>query len=466
MNRLPMLTRKSWERLAVIPAGGDWRDLNKADWQNLRLMHEPRGGGSYGVQEWDEPSHTVIGNARIGGSSGGAAVADPRLGLDGNGKANIYRMQRFDETAGCVTGAVGPSNGAPCVSDPRLNKQEGKHPAVYRVVRVDEPAPCVTGTRFGSGAIAIADPSIETKFNHAFKVSDWHETSGTVAGGTGPSSGAHVIADPRFEKNSSMYNGGYKVTEWDEVGGTVTTGGSPSSGAHVIADPRVKTDLMPDSYGVQDWDDTAKTVRGASRIMNSASSISDPRVNDRPGRYTDQYRMQSFDEAAATVTGVTDIQAGAALIADPRMNCSPRSGTMGVQDWNEPSVTVTGSMDIHAGEAAVADPRIPGENERCVMIIIAEDGTWHRPLTTYELSQLQGFPTHLPDGRPFQLEKCSDSKAREYIGNAVPPAAAEAMGNVILTAIAMAEAGITFEFGHEEVWVIPEGEQPEITILH
>jgi site-specific DNA-cytosine methylase len=420
LHRLPNLQWKTWVRLALIPAGGDWRDLNKIDWQKYRITHEPRGG-AYAVEDWNETSRTVTGTSGPGRSNGAAAVSDPRIGLDGNGHAAIYRVTRYDEPAPCVTGAHRPNNGAITISDPRLNKQDGKHPGVYRIVRVDESAPCVTGTRFGSGAIAIADPKLGescTKFNHA-----------------------------------------YKVSKWDEVGGTVASGGGPSNGGHVIADPRVSTDLMPDSYGVQEWDETAKTVRGNSRIMQSASSIADPRIPDRPGRYTDKYRMQPFDKPAATVTCVTDVQSGAQLVADPRINCSPRTGTMGVQCWDEPAKTVIGSGDIHASAAAVADPRIPEDRESGVWVIIAEDGTWHRPLTTYELAMLQGFPTHLPDGRPFQLEGCSDAKAREYIGNAVPPAAAEAMGNVILTAIAKAEADIHFELSYEEIWVNPvEGE--------
>jgi site-specific DNA-cytosine methylase len=299
MHRLPRLQWKTWVRLALIPAGGDWRDLNRLDWQNYRIVHEPRGG-AYAVEDWNQPSRTVTGTAGPGRSNGAAAVADPRIGLDMNGHAAIYRVSQYDEPAPCVTGAHRPNNGAIAISDPRLNKQEGKHPGVYRIVRVDEPAPCVTGTRFGSGAIAVADP---------------------------------------------------------------------------------------------------------------------------------------------------------------RMNCTPRSGTMGVQRWDEPGKTVIGAGDIHAGAAAVADPRIPADDERGVWVIISEDGTWHRPLTTYELAMIQGFPRWLPDGRPFQLENCSDAKAREYIGNAVPPAAMAAMGNVILSTMMLAEAGAGFELSWNEVWVRPEEEE-------
>ncbi|WP_212985991.1 DNA cytosine methyltransferase [Paenibacillus cineris] len=344
LHRLPRLQWKTWMRLALIPAGGDWRDLNKVDWQNLHVIHEPRRG-AFEVADWSEPSRAVTSTAGPGRSNGVTAVSDPRLHIGGEGKTNILRVQRGDETAMCVTGAAGPHQGGACIADPKLSDRPGRHPAQYRVVNADEPGPCVTGTRFGSGAIAVADPRINTK-------------------------------------------------------------------------------LHPDSYGVQDWEATAKTVRSANRIMQAAGSISDPRIHS-----------------------------------------TPRADTMGVQDWSMTAKTVTGSMDVHAGAAAVSDPRIPSDNEQGVWMIIAQDGTWHRPLTTYELAMLQSFPTHLPDGRPFQLEGCTDAKAREYIGNAVPRDAAEAMGNVILLAGAQAEAGITFEMSWDPVWVAPLNDD-QATLVH
>ncbi|MGW8822246.1 DNA cytosine methyltransferase [Paenibacillus lautus] len=378
LHRLPRLQWKTWMRLALIPAGGDWRDLNKVDWQNLRVVHEPRRG-AYEVAEWNKPSRAVTSTAGPGRSNGVTAVSDPRLKINGNGKTNLYRIQDSDDAATCITGAAGPNQGAGCISDPNLKERSGRHPGVYRIVPADEATPCVTGTRFGSGAIAVADP-------------------------------------------------------------------------------RVNTSLMPDSYGVQDWESTAKTVRTANRIMQAAGSVSDPRVPERPGRYTDQFRMQAADGPAGTVTGTTDVQNGAQLIADPRIKSAPRADadTMGVLDWGQPSKTVIGSADVHAAAVTVADPRIPPDNEQGVWVIIAQDGTWHRPLTTFELAMLQSFPTHLPDGRPFQLEGCSDAKAREYIGNAVPRDAQEHMGNVILLAAAQADAGITFEMSWDPVWVAPE----------
>lgn len=344
LHRLPKLQWKTWLRLALIPAGGDWRDLNKVDYKNLRVVHEPRRG-AFEVADWNETSRAVTSTAGPGRSNGVSAVSDPRLQISGNGKTNIFRVQSRDEPATCVTGSAGPNQGAGCIADPTLQERAGRHPAVYRIVRADEPAPCITGTRFGSGAVAIADPMVKTK-------------------------------------------------------------------------------LHPDSYGVQDWDASAKTVRSANRIMQAAGSI-----------------------------------------ADPRITSVPRADTMGVQAWEQTAKTVTGSMDVHAGAAAVSDPRIPEDNEAGIWTIIAQDGTWHRPLTTYELAMLQSFPQYLPDGRPFQLEGCSDAKAREYIGNAYPPDAAEESVKVILLAFAKAQAGVTFEFSWEPIWVQPERDE-ESQLVH
>lgn len=344
LHRLPKLQWKTWLRLALIPAGGDWRDLNKVDYKNLRVVHEPRRG-AFEVADWNETSRAVTSTAGPGRSNGVSAVSDPRLQISGNGKTNIFRVQSRDEPATCVTGSAGPNQGAGCIADPTLQERAGRQPAVYRIVRADEPAPCITGTRFGSGAVAIADPMVKTK-------------------------------------------------------------------------------LHPDSYGVQDWDASAKTVRSANRIMQAAGSI-----------------------------------------ADPRITSVPRADTMGVQAWEQTAKTVTGSMDVHAGAAAVSDPRIPEDNEAGIWTIIAQDGTWHRPLTTYELAMLQSFPQYLPDGRPFQLEGCSDAKAREYIGNAYPPDAAEESVKVILLAFAKAQAGVTFEFSWEPIWVQPERDE-ESQLVH
>lgn len=251
MHRLPRLQWKTWVRLALIPAGGDWRDLEKIAPEQYRLEYIPRGGGPFGVQEWNKPAATVTGSSR-----------------------------------------ATRSNGAACEADPRLPKRDTRHPAVYQVLKFDEPSPCVTGTRFGNGAPAIADPR----------------------------------------------------------------------------------------------------------------------------------------------------------------TCHARNGVYGVMAWDKPATTVIGSADVHAGTSAVADPRIPDDYEQGVWVIIALDGTWHRPLTTLELAVLQGFPAILPDGNPLVLAGRSNARWRERIGNAVPPPAAKAIAAQILNALLVSSEN-DWVLGNTGLWV-------------
>ncbi|UWG96809.1 DNA cytosine methyltransferase [Dehalobacter sp. DCM] len=288
---------------------------------------------------------------------------------------------------------------------------------IYQVVPFDNPAPTVTGShRPNNGAISLADPRLGYEpRGGAFRIQKWDEPGPTITGSTGAgrSNGISGVADPRLE-NVQGYGNKYHIVGWDESA-PVVTGSRIGSGAVLISDMRINHNSRPNLFGVADWNEPAKTVTGSSSVSSSN---------------------------------------GVAAIADPRLNCSPRAGSYKVQHWEESASTVT-SADLHSGSAAIADPRIPNETENGVWMIISEDGTWHRPLTTFELGMLQSFPMFLPDGRPFQLDGCSDSKAREYIGNAYPPDAAEATCECTLMALAKADAKIEFELTNETIWVTP-----------
>jgi site-specific DNA-cytosine methylase len=384
MHRIPNLHWKTWERLALIPAGQDWRALNNID-------HSSRNGG-WKIMPWDKESGTITGRMRVGQSNVAASLADPRLeNVKGYG-----------------------------------NK--------YRVVKQDEPCVTVTGSRLGSGAPIYADPKIPKFAANANKVMAWEDPAGTITGGAGISNGGGIVQDPRIEKE--YFHNSYKVTEWDEPAGTVTSGMSPSSGAKTVADPRIgdHPTWRRTSVGkVIDWNEPSGAIMGSVNLCGAGSgAVSDPRLPHRDKRYPGLYKVVKWDESSPVVIGQTDIQAGALSVQDPRMNCSPRSGTMGVQDWDEPGKTVIASGDIHAAAAAVADPRIPEPDEKGIYIIIAEDGTWHRPITTFEMAMLQSLPANFPDGSPLVLAGNSDAIWREHIGNMVPPNAACAMGNSLL----------------------------------
>jgi hypothetical protein len=92
-----------------------------------------------------------------------------------------------------------------------------------------------------------------------------------------------------------------------------------------------------------------------------------------------------------------------------------------------------------------------------VPVIIAADGTWHRPLTTLELAVLQGFPA-VWKGAPLQLAGTSSSAWRERIGNAVPPPAAQAIGERMLVTLLQADLEAFVLDGGSSVWVEPDGD--------
>ncbi len=369
MHRLPRLSWLNWVRLALIPAGGDWRDLEGVlrDGQARREVFR-----RHHVQRWGEPTSTVAGS----GSNGPSAVADPRLPLDAcrpGSHHNKYRVEGWDEPAHTVIGATRPGSGAPSVADPRVP------------------------------LVPVAPP-----FDHGYGVLRWAEPSSTVAGGSQVGQGAYAVADARVERNFGA--GPFGVVPWAEPAGTVTGEGTPSGGRFATADPRLgDQERFRGSYGVSDWDEPSATVTGNGRATS--------------GRFS---------------------------VGDPRLECAPRAGAYGVLSWQDAAATITGSARLDNGRFAVADPRKPPPSP---IVIVAADGTWHRPLTTLELAALQGFPTEL-GGEPLVLDGESHSRWREAIGNAVPPPTARAIAERMLVALLEADAGAMALHGPDTpVWV-------------
>jgi site-specific DNA-cytosine methylase len=366
MHRLPNLAWRTWERLALIPAGKDWRALENFD--------HKQWAGAWKIVPWDETTNAVTAATKgVGQSTGVSAVADPRLEF----------VQGFG------------------------NK--------YRVVNHEEPCPTVTGSRLGSGAPIYADPKVPEYANLC------------------------------------------KVADWDEPSTTITGANHPTNGALSVADKRIRCESRPGLFGIADWDRPINTITGNMSVSssNSVAAVADPRLNKREGRYPGTYRVIPWSEPASTVIGQTDIQSGALNVSDPRISEKwSGAGNYGIMSWDEPAKTVTASGDIHAGTSAVADPRIPEPDDRGLFIIIAADDTWHRPITTYEMAMLQGFPRTTKDGRAFELVDCSDGKAREYIGNAVPVQTAIAIGNSLLETMMPNLLGEWhYGFSNLKIWV-------------
>jgi len=259
MHRLPRLQVKTWKRLALIPAGGDWRNLEKIAPEDYWLEYVPRGGGPYGVMDWDKPSCTVIGNAGIKGSNA-AAVGDPRLkhresshgsgastigdlrtGFNPSTHTAIYQVNKWGEVSNTVTGAHGPNNGAISIADPRLNQRHGRYSGTYKVIKWDQSCSTILGqTDLQTGALSVADTRLGCK-----------PRSGTMG-----------------------------VQDWNQPGKTVIGSGDIHAGAVAIGDPRLRCNSRPNLYGVADWNEPISTVTGSAHVTssNGVAAVADPRI--------------------------------------------------------------------------------------------------------------------------------------------------------------------------------------------
>lgn len=235
LHKLPRLQWKTWLRLSLIPAGGDWRDLNLVDWESLRVVHEPRRG-AYEVADWDKPSRAVTSTAGPERSNGVAAVSDPRLQINGNGKANLFRVQHSDEPASCVTGAAGPYQGATCTNDP--NSKGIEHAGVYRIVRADE-------------------------------LDGWVNNTESAAGS---------VSDPRVSNRPGRYTDQYRMQSVEHPVATVTGVTDVQAGAQLIADPTYRSSPRADTMGVLEWGEPSKTVIGSADVHAAAVAVADPRI--------------------------------------------------------------------------------------------------------------------------------------------------------------------------------------------
>ena len=251
---------------------------------------------------------------------------------------------------------------------------------------------------------------------------DWRDLEGVLAGG-----------QPRREVFRRHH-----VQRWTDPCATVA--GSGSNGPTAVADPRIGLDHQPrrGTMRVMPWDEASGAVTGQSGRVGhcSAGVVADPRLRVTSG-YDHGYGVLRWGEPSSTVAGGSHPGQGAYSVADPRLDCEPRANT------------ITGTARVDNGRFAVADPRKPPE---FTPVIVAADGTWHRPLTTLELAVLQGFPAEWK-GAPLKLSGRAQTAWRERIGNAVPPPTARAIAEQMLVALAQAGLETWAMSGDGQVWV-------------
>ena len=306
-------------------------------------------------------------------------------------------------------------------------------------------------------------------FRGALGVRRWDETSGAVAGESLPPNGAFSIADPRFDQSTKWKDGqALGVRQWGESTGTVAGQQGPLQGAYSVADPRVDGVRHNNVFRIVGFGDHAQAVTAGGHPTAGGQAVADPRGATDPAALHGKYKVESWNQPARTV--IAGNANGAFAVADPRPNGIPQSGDhyltgghYGVARWDEPSGAVSAAACHDNGRWSVADPRVcdsvqsgksgmPEPADKLVAVIRALDGAWHRPFTTLELAALQSL---VEPEEQLELDGLSDSAWRERIGNAVPPAAAEAIAGVMGTTLLLAWSGETFVLSASPIWVRP-----------
>ncbi|KAB0776259.1 DNA cytosine methyltransferase [Pseudomonas aeruginosa] len=307
-----------------------------------------------------------------------------------------------------------------------------------------------------NGRFSVADPRAPANAlqYQQYGVRRWTDTSGAIIGVKSPGQGTYSVADPRGQSF-----GKYPVTDWDGPSGTVIAASTTGQGAFAVADPRPGGVRHNNVFRVVSMGSHAGTVTGGHSPSSGGQAVADPRYHNwHPGASSRKLHVGAWGSATGTVTGSQQVASGALSIADPRVldrtkgDAYLTGGHYGVVGFDQSAGAVSASARHDNGRWSVADPRMPAANDRLTCIIQSLDGTWHRPFTTLELAALQSL---VDPEEQLVLDGLSDSDWRERIGNAVPPAAAEAIAGVMGTTLLLAEAGETFMLSNTPIWVRP-----------
>lgn len=222
LHRLPAIEAITALRLALIRAGGDWRDLPEKvmlppELAALVAKGRKRGGPSsrtpfndvWRVVRFDDPAACVT--AGMTPSAGGLSIADPRVGRASEKARNDdHGVLLWDEASGVITGETRPSNGRFSVADPRPTA-EGRYGNNWRVERLDMPAHTITGSiDIQNGAPSVADGRVgvdprvtcKTRENSGiYGVLPYDRPSGTVVGHACHDNGRFSVADPKWPQS-------------------------------------------------------------------------------------------------------------------------------------------------------------------------------------------------------------------------------------------------------------------------
>ena len=191
MHRLSRMVPMNWVRLALIPAGGDWRDLPESVALPTR---KARQNGGFGVETWSAPAHAVVAEGTVRNTR--ASVADPRLPYPA--RRGIFGVRPWAEAARVITGNPRMGCGPFALSDPRLGCSPRS--GAYGITDWEGPSKTVVAAAsHDNSSLSVTDPRLPERDNrHAgvLGIEDWGASSHTVTGQHGRR-GWDSVADPR-----------------------------------------------------------------------------------------------------------------------------------------------------------------------------------------------------------------------------------------------------------------------------
>lgn len=353
------------------------------------------------------------------------------------------------------------------LADYMIVPEQEYHNGALGVLDWQEPSGVVTGNaRPATGRFSVADPRIDGHEKSVqLGVRSWDDLGPAVTGQAWPGQGPYSVADPRQSQRADYKQNKYRVTGMDEQAGSVIGASTTGNGAFAVADPRgVGPAKFNNTFRVVGMDDTSPAVTGGGGPSAGGLNVADPRTGFGPSTHHNVLKVQGWNDTAKTITGANHPAGGALSIADPRpagLNANRDAfmtgGHYGVVQWGGQSGAVPAHPKNNNGPWSVADPRVdhlPALTDRLVAVIRALDGTWHRPFTTLELAALQSMIDPEQPGFLW-LAGNSDSQWREWIGNAVPEDAAEAMAGEFYRCLLLAWSGETFLLSDQDIWVRP-----------
>lgn len=353
MHILTDICVTNWIRLALIPPGGDWRDIEGA-----LQAHEARNAhwSRYHTARFDLATPVVAGS----GSNGAFGVGDERV------------------SPRSATGFVACT--IPGLADDRpldVRLPVDAFPLMYGVARFGDAAHTITGKSSPTcGPFTVADVRLATPaFRGVLGVLAFDVPSSTLTSRVGPTNGAFAVADERVaaavRAHAYHFTNELMLHAWSRSARTVTGATHLGNGAGAVEDVRVPGHRYGMNWRVEDASAPAHTVIGVTDIQAGAPSYPDVRVP--PSTFL-SYGVLAFTTATGAITGNHAPGGGSFSVADVRLTCEVRenSGAYGVLDPARPAYTITAWGDINNGRFAFADTRDLGvaEGRRDVAVIV------------------------------------------------------------------------------------------------